>query len=242
VELETVRSGSAKFDEIQTELCRSMPTARIVKITRARNAALEKMYEQRCDFIKEKQGFAVEKELWHGTSVDAIPTLLQHGLQPTADSRPSDKCPISGNKGLCTTLCSTECQHCTDAHCWDKCHMYGLGVYLADIAQKSHQYVRTSKGSATYSMLRCRVLLGNPYLIEGNLLKSSAMHDLCWCQDPSDYLDKLAEDWSISKGHDSYYVKGQAGSQKHGLGVYNNEYIVFQPYQILPLYRVDYTC
>merc|ERR1719327_787080 len=25
---------------------------------------------------------------------------------------------------------------------WGKCHMYGLGVYLADLAQKSHRYVR----------------------------------------------------------------------------------------------------
>merc|ERR1712151_195612 len=97
-------------------------------------------------------------------------------------------------------------------------------------------------GARVYSMLRCRVVLGNPYLIEGNLLSGSAMHDLCWCKDPSDFLDKIAEDWSVTKGHDSYYVKGQAGSQKHGLGVHNNEYIVFQPYQILPLYRVDYTC
>lgn len=122
--------------------------------------------------------------------------------------------------------------------------MYGLGVYLADVAQKSHQYVRTkvtANGCTVYSMLRCRVCLGNPYLIEGNLLSGPAMHDVCWCQDPSEFLESLAEDWSVAKGHDSFYVKGQAGHQKHGLGVYNNEYIVFQPYQILPLYRVDYT-
>jgi hypothetical protein len=118
--------------------------------------------------------------------------------------------------------------------------MYGLGVYMADLAQKSHGYVRRSKDSSVYSMLRCRVLLGNPYLIEVNLLSGSAMHDLCWCRDPSEYLETLSEDWCVAKGHDSYYVKGQAGSQKHGLGVHNNEYIVFQPYQILPLYKVDY--
>jgi hypothetical protein len=109
-----------------------------------------------------------------------------------------------------------------------------------DIAQKNHQYVRTLAGS-TYSMLRCRVCLGSPYLIEGNLLSAASMHDLCWTQDPSEFLETLAEDWSVAKGHDSYYVRGQAGSQKHGLGVHNNEYTVFQPYQVLPLYRVDYT-
>jgi hypothetical protein len=240
VGLEIVERGTAKFDEIQTELRRSMPHARIVRIQRSKNAALDRMYDQRRAFLHDKHGFAVEKELWHGTSVDAIPTLLKHGLQPPADSVPSGECPVSGNKGLCTTLCSTECEHCTQAHGWGKCHMYGLGVYLADVAQKSHQYVRKSSGS-TYSMLRCRVCLGNPYLIEGNLLSGPAMHDVCWCQDPSEFLESLSEDWSVAKGHDSFYVKGQCGSQKQGLGVYNNEYIVFQPYQILPLYRVDYT-
>lgn len=240
VELETIKPGSAKFDEIQTELQRSMPHACIVRIQRSQNATLEKLYNERRAFIHEKQGFSVEKELWHGTSSDAIPTLLQHGLQPPADSVAAKTCPLSGDKGLCTTLCSTECTYCTQAHGWGKCHMYGLGVYLADIALKSHGYVRKSSGSV-YSMLRCRVCLGNPYLIEGNLLSGPAMHDVCWCQDPSEFLESLAEDWSIAKGHDSYYVKGQSGSQKHGLGVHNNEYIVFQPYQILPLYRVDYT-
>lgn len=120
--------------------------------------------------------------------------------------------------------------------------MYGLGVYLADVAAKSHQYVRKPAGKQ-YSMLWCRVCLGNPYLVEGNLLSQSALHDRCWCQDPSEGLESLAEEWSVTKGHDAYYVKGLSGRrQKHGFGVFNNEYVVFQPYQILPLYRVDYTC
>lgn len=243
--LESVRAGSAKHDEICTDLQRSMPGARVVGIHRVQNPILEKMYEKRRNFIHDKQGFSVEKELWHGTSCEAIPTLLKHGLQPPSDVEPSEACPVSGGKGLCTTLCGTECTHCTKEHKWNRCHMYGLGVYLADMAQKSHQYVRkplvAKSGAPVYSMLRCRVSLGNPYLIEGNLLGGSAMHDLCWCQDPSEALESLAEEWSINKGHDAYYVKGLAGAQKHGLGVFNNEYIVFQPFQILPLYRVDYT-
>lgn len=134
--------------------------------------------------------------------------------------------------------------------------MYGLGVYMADLAQKSHRYVREPKqsptaaatpfgrgprgGKAVYSMLRCRVCLVNPYLIEGNLLGPDAMHDMCWCQDPSETLERSAEEWGRTKGHDAYFVRGLTGSQKAGLGVHNSEYIIFQPYQILPLYRVDY--
>lgn len=95
-------------------------------------------------------------------------------------------------------------------------------------------------GRAVHSMLRCRVCLGNPYLIEGNLMKGDAMHDMCWCQDPSDAIETAAEPWSVVKGHDAFYVRGLAGAQKAGLGVFNSEYIVFQPYQILPLFQVDY--
>lgn len=243
--LEQVRCGSAKYDEICTEMRRSMPSARVVGVQRIQNIVLEKLYDERRKFVHDKQGFAVEKELWHGTSCEALPTLLKHGLQPPSDTQPSDSCPLSGGKGLCTTLCGTGCTHCTEEHHWNRCHMYGLGVYLADVAQKSHQYVRKPQMRAgagqVYSMLRCRVILGNPYLIEGNLLKGCAMHDTCWCQDPSEALESLAEEWSVTKGHDAYYIKGLSGRQKQGLGVFNNEYVVFQPYQILPLYQVDYT-
>merc|ERR1719464_2562925 len=62
-----------------------------------------------------------------------------------------------------------------------------------------------------YSMLWCRVCLGSPYLIEGNLLGESAMHDVCWCQDPSDMLETIAEEWNVANGHDTYYVRGLGG-------------------------------
>merc|ERR1711879_621172 len=91
-----------------------------------------------------------------------------------------------------------------------------------------------------YSMLWCRVCLGSPYLIEGNLLGASAMHDVCWCQDPSEQLETIADEWNVAAGHDTFYVRGLSGAQRAGLGVYNSEYIVFQPFQVLPLYRVDY--
>merc|ERR1719221_1721510 len=234
-----------------------MGMPRIVAVRRVHNSALERLYEERRGFLHDKHGFAVEKELWHGTNCKALPELLTHGLQPPSDTRPAEACPRSGGKGLCTTLCGADCPHCTEPHCWDRCHMYGLGVYLADLAQKSHRYVRepgagsavaeaatplrsAAGGSKVYSMIRCRVCLGNPYLIEGNLLRGEAMHDLCWCQDPGDALESCAEAWGVAKGHDAYYVRGLAGAHKAGLGVHNSEYIIFQPYQILPLYQVDY--
>jgi hypothetical protein len=365
--LESVSQNSAKYDEIETAMMQSAPfhngMPRIVGIQRLVNQALEEMYEKRRNFLTQKHGFAVEKDLWHGTSCKAIEELLTHGLQPPSDVAPSEECPVSGGKGLCTSLCSTACKHCQEPHVWNKCHMYGLGVYLADMAQKSHRYVRApelrmldtygagpktgvgatiqgidgelwgrvvydngncwqlesgriakkategvrwiwasdsrkpAQGVGAYivgadwsswgrvvgdegncwrlesgriakketegirwwwdeesansensekeerlvhSMLWCRVCLGSPYLIEGNLLGTSSMHDVCWCQDPSEQLETLADEWNVASGHDAFYVRGLNGAQRAGLGVYNSEYIIFQPYQVLPLYRVDY--
>merc|ERR1719433_454638 len=115
---------------------------KIVAVKRVLNKTLASLYEERRAFLQDKHGYAMEKELWHGTSCKALPELLTHGLQPPSDTQPSDSCPRSGRKGLCTTLCGSSCRHCNAAHGWDRCHMYGLGVYLADLAQKSHRYVR----------------------------------------------------------------------------------------------------
>lgn len=326
-----IKRGTAKFDEIETDLVRSAPFVsadgpkqpKIVAVSRVVNKALESLYEERRAFLVDKHGYAMEKELWHGTSCKALPELLTHGLQPPSDTAAAPSCPRSGGKGLCTTLCGSDCKFCRDEHCWDRCHMYGLGVYMADQAQKSHRYVRepsveaipartavwqtvllgkwcdfdisqqeefedamksgqdvykfsargwpynldfrrmvqinlstgrersvrrieveddgeSRQGRKVYSMLRCRVCLGSPYLIEGNLMKTDAMHDMCWCQNPSDALESTAETWSISKGHDAFYIRGLAGTHKAGLGVYNSEYVIFQPFQILPMYQVDY--
>jgi len=365
--LEPVLPRTAKYDEIESNIMQSAPfhdgMPKLVGVHRIVNPELEDMYEKRRTFLTQKHGFAVEKDLWHGTNCKALQELMTHGLQPPSDTKASDACPKSGGRGLCTTLCGSDCKHCKDPHTWGRCHMYGLGIYMADLAQKSHRYVRepekrtvqaagqasgvgavihgmdgevwgrvvesTTRGHCwrlesgrmakketegvrwrwapaggasssgvgacilgadlsswgrvvadeghcwrlesgrmakketegarwwwdeskqgapapassekmVYSMLWCRVCLGSPYLIEGNLLSGSAMHDVVWCQDPSEQLETLADEWNVANGHDAYYVRGLSGTQKQGLGVYNSEYIVFQPYQVLPMYRVDY--
>lgn len=245
--LEEVDADSAKYDEIRTALLQSAPFhngyPRIVTLHRVVNRALEALYERRRSYLTAKHGTAMEKDLWHGTNCNSLPNLLTHGLQPPSDTQPSDACPISGGKGLCTTLCGTDCQHCTEPHNWNKCHMYGSGVYLADMAQKSNRFVQQPRNDGydfVYTLLFCRVCLGSPYLIEGNLRSPSAMHDFCWCQDPREQLDSVAQDWNQGKGHDAFYVRGLAGAHLPGLGVHNSEYIVFHPHQVLPLFTVDY--
>jgi len=245
--LEDIDEDTAKYDEINTAFLQSAPFhnghPRLVAVHRVVNRVLEALYERRRVFLTDKHGYAMEKDLWHGTNCGSLPVLLTHGLQPPSDTRPSDACPVSGGKGLCTTLCSTTCEHCVEPHNWNKCHMYGSGVYLADMAQKSNRFVHEPDDSGhdtVYTLLFCRVCLGNPYLIEGNLRSPDAMHDLCWCQDPRSQLDTVAQEWNQAKGHDAFYVRGLAGAHLPGLGVHNSEYIVFHPYQVLPLYVVEY--
>jgi len=59
--------------------------------------------------------------------------------------------------------------------------MYGLGIYLADMAQKSHRYVSQPKagkaGRQTYRMVVCAVL-GKSFQIEGHLRQPHSMHDV----------------------------------------------------------------
>jgi len=122
-----------------------------------------------------------EQELYHGTNNNILDVLYTHGLQPPSDTNASDACPVSGGKGLCTTLCNNTCKYCVEKHEWHRCHMYGLGIYLGDMAQKSHRYVsqpRLSKsGRPTYRMMVCSVV-GKSYQIEGHLKDGPCMHDV----------------------------------------------------------------
>lgn len=154
----------------------------VVGIKAIDNQVLSKCHEEYRDYLKTKhmEEPAVQ-ELYHGTNNSILDTLYKHGLQPPSDTQASEKCPHSGGKGLCTTLCNNDCKYCTQPHAWNKCHMYGLGIYLADLAQKSHRYVsqpRTGKGGRqTYRMVVCSVL-GKSFQVEGHLKSASAMHDV----------------------------------------------------------------
>merc|ERR1712151_665743 len=123
-----------------------------------------------------------EQELYHGTNNNILDVLYTHGLQPPSDTNASDACPVSGGKGLCTTLCDNTCKYCVEKHEWHRCHMFGLGVYLGDMAQKSHRYVSAAApredGSHECKMLLCSVLFGDALQVQGHLRCSDAMHSL----------------------------------------------------------------
>jgi len=112
-----------------------------------------------------------------GNILDLIYT---HGIQPPADYNADERCRNSGKKGLNTSLCNNDCEFCTKRHEWNKCHMYGLGIYLADMAQKSNRYVSQPErvnGRQRYRMVVTSVL-GKAVQVEGHLKKAQAMHDV----------------------------------------------------------------
>lgn len=144
-----VAAGSAMYDQIGSEfLGAPFPDAghgggapRIVRVREVVNPRLEALYNERKAYLERTyDGTVVEQELWHGTHTAAVGHLLAHGLQPPSDTCAADSCPRSGGKG-CTSLCGSRCEHCTEPHKWGMCHMYGLGVYLADMAGKPQPFL-----------------------------------------------------------------------------------------------------
>merc|ERR1711865_724193 len=183
--LESVDLEGAKGNEIAGNFMSTAPfhdgTPRVVGIKAIKNAVLASLHEQFRQYLANKHREEPKvRELYHGTNNNILDVLYQHGCKAPSDIEASDACPVSGGKGLCTTLCNNDCKYCTEKHEWNRCHMYGLGIYLADMAQKSHRYVsqpRMVGGRRQYRMIVCSVL-GRAFKIEGHLKSAQAMHDV----------------------------------------------------------------
>jgi hypothetical protein len=177
---------SAKGNEIVTNFTASAPFScgrhpKVTAVNAIDNPTLARLHEEYRKYLKTKHmAEPPVMELYHGTNNNILKILYKHGLQPPSDMEPSDMCPISGGKGLCTSLCNNDCRFCTKKHEWKRCHMFGLGIYLADMAQKSHRYCsqpeRTGR-KEVYRMVICQVL-GKSYKLEGHLRSGTAMHDI----------------------------------------------------------------
>ena len=200
-------------------------------------------------------------ELFHGTNCLILDDVYTHGLSPPSDRRPGDRCPRSGGKGLATSLCDNRCELCTARHEWGMCHMFGLGIYLADLAQKSHRYVSQPElvggagGSAERRrcrMVLCSVLMGRTLQLQGHLLARDGLHDLpslrsCFPGDLEGVVRPVSGQQSALglstpaiDQHDVLFVKGLGRQAQPGASVVNSEYISFHPYQCLPRYEIVY--
>jgi len=171
----------AKGDEIKSKFMASAPfhngMPELVGIRQIKNEKLSACHEDYRRWLTDKHGEEpAAQELYHGTNNNILDLLYTHGLQPPSDMEPSENCPISGGKGLCTSLCTNSCRYCTRKHDWGRCHMYGLGIYLGDMSQKSNRYISQPK-AGRYKMIVCSVL-GKSYEVDGFLKGDRIMHDV----------------------------------------------------------------
>jgi hypothetical protein len=177
--------SGAKCDEIISKFMASAPFhnghPRVVGIKQIRNDTLSKQHQQYREYLANKHGEEpTSQELYHGTNCNILDIIYKDGIRPPSDIEPDDRCPFSGGKGLCTSLCNNDCKFCTRKHEWNRCHMYGLGIYLADMAQKSHRYISQPKivgGKNRYRMIVCSVL-GKSFEISGYLTDGKVFHDV----------------------------------------------------------------
>jgi len=270
-----IELDSAKGVELCEKFMASAPFhnghPRIIGIKAIHNDVLAKCHDAYREYLTNKhhEEPAVQ-ELYHGTNNNILDTLYQHGLQPPSDTQASDRCPKSGGKGLCTSLCNNDCKYCTEKHEWNKCHMYGLGIYLADMAQKSHRYVSQPKGDR-HRIIVCQVV-GKAFQVEGHLRRAEAMHDVvnvrsltddimddmveqCQaCSDEGDCwrlqsggrkwaasADMACDNLEVAEKSDLLFIKGLGNNVRPGFSVVNSEYIAFHPHQCLPKYEIEYT-
>merc|ERR1712193_513751 len=246
---------SAKGNEITSKFEMSAPFhdgsyPRVTAIDAVQNNVLARLHEEYRRYLTQKNRAEPQvRELYHGTNNSILKTLYTHGLQPPSDCQASDACPVSGGKGLCTSLCNNQCKYCTERHEWNRCHMFGLGIYLADMAQKSHRYSSQPEarpnGRRVYRMVVCSVL-GNALEISGHLREKDAMHDAPNVRSLCDDLKHMIEPHGRSvhnapiEQHDLLFVKGLGSACRPGFSVFNSEYIAFHPHQCLPRYQITY--
>jgi hypothetical protein len=183
--LTPVDLDSAKGNEIITNFTASAPfhtgNPKVIAVNAIDNPVLTRLHDEYRKYLRTKHMEEPPvQELYHGTNNNILEILYKHGLQPPSDMEPSEECPVSGGKGLCTSLCNNSCRFCVKKHEWKRCHMFGLGIYLADMAQKSHRYCSQPQrkgGKEVYRIVICQVL-GKSYKLEGHLRDGTAMHDV----------------------------------------------------------------
>lgn len=258
-QLKSVCLHGAKGNEIVTKFMTSAPfhngRPQVVEVKEITNEILMRCHEQYRSYLsnKHKEEPSV-RELYHGTNNNILKELYTHGLQPPSDMSPSELCPTSGGKGLCTSLCTNSCKHCVDKHEWKKCHMFGLGIYLGDMAQKSHRYCTQPQivgNKKRYRMLVCSVL-GKAFKVEGHLKTDRAMHDIPNVRALDDksiaemiepcrsHGDRCQDRFELAENSDMLFIQGLGSAVRPGFSVVNSEYIAFHPHQCLPKYEITY--
>ncbi|KAJ5080165.1 hypothetical protein M0811_14110 [Anaeramoeba ignava] len=199
----------------------TVPT--VIKIQKINNPYLSHWFNRRKLYLEErrKKIFAVN-ELYHGTDERYLKTIMDTGFYIVSNYNANPKCKSSGykeNKNQ-PSFCNIDCPHCIEKHVWNKCHMYGLGIYLTLCTSKSDKYVKAT--GSDRKLFLCDVSLGESYYHKESLQKQDAAHD--WVLPPD--------------GYDSITVPGTGSTSP--LNVMNNEFIIFHKFQAIPRYLITY--
>ena len=203
----------------------------VTSIQKIENKTLETMYKLKSEEIRNRRKIEeisnFEPYLYHGTTEQALNSIMTYGINIPSDYKADPTCPVSGK--LPISICKNDCKLCTQArHCWGNCHMYGLGAYFADKSVKSDRYVYDTNGAKDHKtgrkMLVCKLFPGKVKTIDTHLNKQDQHHD----------------DILPPSGYDSVFAKGLGSNAKVGFSVINSEFIIFHPYQCLPLYLITY--
>jgi len=185
--------------------------------------------------IYQKRKITLEMSLFHGTSEANLRDIFKYGFIPPSDFAPDPHCEKSGHLASVASacsLCDVRCQFCTKKHVWNRCHMFGLGVYFANQSSKCNQYIsdmnRNKTAKKGRKMLYCTVELGQ-----------------CECVEELQTADQMHDRTKPCKGCDSIYVmahKPPIPKDANGniLAVLNDEYVIFHPHQALPEYLIEF--
>lgn len=184
-QLVTLDPNGSTFTAVKTDFLASWkvgtkPT--VTMIQQIKSAKMDHYFEMAEESLKVR----LVQKLYHGTCEANFQRILDEGLQLPSDYEVNPNCPRCGalHQKVNTSTCPASCDYCAGdnavQHKWKRCHMFGLGIYFADLSSKSDIYVRDAKGNKSdkgKKILVVEVALGDTHKIMA-LNSESELHDL----------------------------------------------------------------
>ncbi|KAJ5069513.1 poly [adp-ribose] polymerase [Anaeramoeba ignava] len=200
-------------------------TPKVIKIEKIKSSYLDYWFTKRKEYLenRRKQSFNISW-LYHGTNEKFLEEIYTKGFHILSNYDTNPRCPKSGElakEKKTPSLCTKKCKFCLTKHCWNRCHMYGLGLYFTYCSSKSDKYIKTD--NSIRKMFVCEVVTGNSFMQTQDLPSPDYAHD--WVLPPHSY--------------DSILVPGTGKTST--TNVMNNEIIIFHKFQAIPRYLIHYT-
>lgn len=145
---EKLNPNSSSFTQMKLSFEAEFKSATVKNITLIKNTEFEKKFNlvrsklgqnigkgDKKDFITTE---STETLLYHGTCERFLDDIYNNGFKLPADYNHNINCKnFPGNKTTLPSLCYINCKACCGdqikQHQWNTCHMYGLGIYFADV-------------------------------------------------------------------------------------------------------------